>query len=339
MPLNISIDVDGTLLEANELPALNVREDLLKLKSKGHRLQLRSTGGADYAKKMAAKHNVADLFESYATKPDVVIDDIPESARPVATIKVDKNFLLHQAIELLESKVEGCLESVLCPSQELIQLVTDLREYTPQARTILYDFIPGGFPMLPIPFFGNIESARVITVGLNPAVTEFSKHREWDAPLETTDLTFRLVNYFRLANSKYPPPHGWFSDILEALYVLNCPYRIAAAHVDLCPWTSIAPQDVPQRYWDFIDAQMNAWLNRTIAHAKKTAKLVIILQSPNPSPQQIERQTRAKQIIEGTFGENWQGKVTVVQKHRLVSWSLREKSHLIPLIDFQNTIG
>ena len=211
--------------------------------------------------------------------------------------------------------------------------------YALQSRILLHDFIPGGFPMLPIPFFGNIESARVITVGLNPAVTEFSKHRGWDSLLEANDLTFRLVNYFRLANIKYPPPHGWFSDILEALYVLNCPYQIAAAHVDLCPWTSIAPLDVPQRYWDFIDAQMETWLSRTMAHAKKNAKLVIIIQASNPSTQQVERQARAKQIIEDVFGENWQGKVFVVQKHRLVNWAVREKGNLIPLIDLQNVIG
>jgi len=235
MPLNISIDVDGTLLEENESPALNVREDILKLKAKEHHLQLWSTGGADYASKKAKEKGLADLFESYGTKPDVAIDDIPESARSIATIKADNKFLLHHAIELLDSKVEGCVESTLCPSPSLKQLVAEIQQGAGEARSRLGNLLIPTVPLHPIPFFGNIESAKVITIGLNPAITEFAKHRDWKFSLNEDDLSFRLVNYFRLAGISYPPPRCWFYDITEFLHIIGCPQKIASAHVDLRP--------------------------------------------------------------------------------------------------------
>jgi hydroxymethylpyrimidine pyrophosphatase-like HAD family hydrolase len=79
MPLNISIDVDGTLLDENENINPVTCEKLRQLKSNGHRLQLWSTGGADYAHKTAVKHNLTNVFASYATKADVAFDDILES--------------------------------------------------------------------------------------------------------------------------------------------------------------------------------------------------------------------------------------------------------------------
>jgi hypothetical protein len=339
MPLNISIDVDGTLLEANELLALNIREDLLKLKGKGHHLQLWSTGGADYAKKIAAKHNLADLFESFATKPDIAIDDIPESARPVATIKVDSKLLLHHAIELLESKVEGCVESVLCPSPSLKQLVAEMQAGANNAKAKLGDLLIPRVPFHPIPFFGNIESARVITVGLNPAITEFDKHREWESSLDEDTLAFRLVNYFRLAGIQYPPPHGWFSEMSEFLHIVRCPQKNAAAHIDLCPWTSIAPIGLTtarrNRFWELVDEQMGLWLAKTIHHAKHTARLIIILQSPEPSRFERERQARTKQIIERSFG-TWSGKIRIKKKEELIEWGWEHKKSLRDFIGLPN---
>jgi hypothetical protein len=34
----------------------------------------------DYAKSMAARHGLEHLFESYASKPDIIIDDMPATA-------------------------------------------------------------------------------------------------------------------------------------------------------------------------------------------------------------------------------------------------------------------
>jgi hypothetical protein len=341
MPLHISIDVDETLLESSGLPAVTIREDLIKLKSKGHCLQLWSTGGADYAKKMAAKHNVDDLFESYAAKPDVAIDDIPESARPVSTIKVDNKFLLRHAIDLLESKAEGCVESALCPSPSLKQLVSEMQAEANEAKGRLGDLVIPRIPFHPIPFLGNIESAKVITIGLNPAITEFAKHRKWEPSLDEEELTFRLVNYFRLGGIKYPPPHSWFSEISESLHIIDCPQKIAAAHVDLLPWTSIAPIGLTaarrNRFWNLVDEQMEHWLARTLTHAKQTVKLIVILESPEAGDFERARQTRIKHIIQNALGA-WKGHIRVKKKEEIVEWAWKHKTSLRDFIGLSNVV-
>ena len=341
MPLNISIDVDGTLLDEYENVHPEVRNQLGALKNEGHRLQLWSTGGADYARRRATEKVMTDLFESYATKPDIAIDDLPESARPVATIKVGNDFPINQALELLKSKVEPCVETVLCPSPSLIRLVADLQNTADNARATLGNLLHPNVPVHPVPFFGNLESARVISIGLNPAITEFSPHRSWNETLDANDLTFRLVNYFRLAGINYPPPHPWFSEITEFLHILKCPQKIAAAHVDLCPWTSIAPigltAEQRRRFWTLVDEQMETWLARTLTHARQTAKLIIVLESPYPTGFEIERQKRIVNIIRESF-VGWDGTIEIQNKENLPDWAWQNRQDLRQLIGFSNII-
>jgi hypothetical protein len=342
MPLNISIDVGGTLLEAGEQPPPDIREHLQRLKSQGHHLQLWSTGGVDYALRKAKAQGLADLFESFATKPDVAIDDIPESVRPVATLKVDDKFLLAQAIKSLESEIEGCVESVLCPSQALKEFVAEMQKEKSQVRATLGDLLIPGTPLHPVPFFGNIESAHVITVGLNPAITEFGKHRGWKSALVAEDLTFRLVNYFRLAGICYPTPHSWFGDISEFLHIIGCPQEIATAHVDLCPWTSIAPIGLTaprrNRFWNLVDEQMERWLVRTLTYAKRTVKLVVILESPNAGPQEEARQVRTKGLINEAFGAGWRGKIRIKKREDLVDWAWMHRTAFRKFIGLSRVI-
>jgi phosphoglycolate phosphatase-like HAD superfamily hydrolase len=81
MPTNVCIDVDLTLVdEAGELlPGVN--EALLKLREADCRLTLWSAAGAEYARSVAMRHSLDRLFEGFAGKPDVAIDDEPESTR------------------------------------------------------------------------------------------------------------------------------------------------------------------------------------------------------------------------------------------------------------------
>ena len=74
---NIFVDVDLTLVDANKNLLPGAAEALAKLKDRGCHLFLWSTNGADYAVKIAALHRLADLFEGFAAKPDIVIDDMP----------------------------------------------------------------------------------------------------------------------------------------------------------------------------------------------------------------------------------------------------------------------
>ena len=352
MPLNISIDVDETLLDENGDLIPQVREKLLQLKSKGHRLQLWSTGGADYAIKTAMKFELTDLFDSYATKPDVAIDDIPGSALPVAILKVDKAFRLCDAIAMLQTDLENCIEAAILPNRELVGHVAEIQETfatIPQQTRQLLSIKP-----CPIPFFGNLDHARIVTVGLNPSSTEFAEWRGWDAKCNLDELTSRLVNYFRLANVKFPPPHAWFGEILEASYILRCPHAIAAVHVDLCPWATIAPttlcrldREQPLQngttrreiFWNFIDNQMSAWLGKTIRRCCNSAKLVVILQSNNPTDFELARQARAKEIINAALGQGWQGTLEIKSKEQLSDWTLQNKDELRALIDFPNVIA
>ena len=333
--------MDGTLLDEHENVHPDVRNQLGALKKEGHRLQLWSTGGADYARRRATEKGMTDLFESYATKPDIAIDDLPESARPVATIKVGKDLPINQALVLLKSKVERCVETALCPSPSLIQLVADLQNTAGSARATLGDLLLPNVPFHPVPFFGNLESARVITIALNPAITEFLPRRSWNEPLNANDLTFRLVNYFRLAGLNYPPPHSWFSDITEFLYILKCPQKIAAAHVDLCPWTSIAPSrltgEPSDRFWSLVDEQMETWLARTLAHSRQTAKLIVILGSPNPKKYEKNRQIRMNEIIQKQFA-GWDGTIEILNKESLPDWAWQNRTTLRQLIGFSNIV-
>jgi hypothetical protein len=77
---NIFIDVDLTLVDANGRLLKGAREALVKLTMKDCHLFLWSSVGVEYAKKMAVLHHLTDFFEGYASKPDIIIDDMPQTA-------------------------------------------------------------------------------------------------------------------------------------------------------------------------------------------------------------------------------------------------------------------
>jgi hypothetical protein len=78
--VNIFVDVDLTLVDANGKILAGAKEGLEKLKAKGCHLFLWSSVGVDYAKKVAILHGLTELFEGYASKPDIIIDDMPTTA-------------------------------------------------------------------------------------------------------------------------------------------------------------------------------------------------------------------------------------------------------------------
>ena len=79
---NIFVDVDLTLVDAGGNLLDGVREALQRLKEKGCHLYLWSTVGVEYARTVAARHRLSGLFEGYAAKPDIIIDDMPSTAIP-----------------------------------------------------------------------------------------------------------------------------------------------------------------------------------------------------------------------------------------------------------------
>ncbi len=78
---NIFVDVDLTLVDANGRLLNGARESLQQLQTAGCHLFLWSSGGAEYARKVAERHGLTGLFEGFAAKPDIVIDDMPATAQ------------------------------------------------------------------------------------------------------------------------------------------------------------------------------------------------------------------------------------------------------------------
>src|SRR6476661_6677588 len=75
--VNIFVDVDLTLV--NELGGIlpGAADSLRRLKQRGCHLFLWSTGGGDYCRTVAERYQLADLFEAFLPKPDIIIDDMP----------------------------------------------------------------------------------------------------------------------------------------------------------------------------------------------------------------------------------------------------------------------
>ena len=59
----------------------------------------------------------------------------------------------------------------------------------------------------PIPFFGSLASARILTFGLNPSAGEFAVGRSWPAQLSAEALAKRLVGYFKGEPDVTSRPH------------------------------------------------------------------------------------------------------------------------------------
>lgn len=93
---------------------------------------------------------------------------------------------------------------------------------------LFYDDIP----IVPIPFFGKISKAKIITVGINPSAREL-KNNNWNSVMTAYDINKKLIGYFE------DNPHEWFSVWEEALNEINYSYKNGtAAHVDICPWAT-----------------------------------------------------------------------------------------------------
>jgi len=76
---NVFVDVDLTLVDANEKLLDGAREGLQQLKDAGCHLFLWSTCGTEYCHKVAQLHRLTGFFEGFSAKPDIVIDDMPST--------------------------------------------------------------------------------------------------------------------------------------------------------------------------------------------------------------------------------------------------------------------
>jgi hypothetical protein len=119
--------------------------------------------------------------------------------------------------------------------EHLYRTLSDLNEEAPRVRASYSDLFDPTLDTIPIPFFGNVLTAKVITVGLNPSDGEI-KGRGWPQPVTPTVVYDRLVNYFNNTQFRAYP---WFSTWERGLGELGVSYADGtAAHVDLCPWAT-----------------------------------------------------------------------------------------------------
>jgi hypothetical protein len=76
--LIVYVDVDDTFVRSvghKRIPIKNTLDHVRALKNAGATLYCWSTGGADYARESAQEFGIADCFDGYLPKPNVMIDD------------------------------------------------------------------------------------------------------------------------------------------------------------------------------------------------------------------------------------------------------------------------
>jgi hypothetical protein len=76
--LYIYVDVDDTIVRSiglKRIPIPSVIQHIRDLKSQGTTLFCWSSGGAEYAKSSSEEFGIADCFEAFLPKPNVMIDD------------------------------------------------------------------------------------------------------------------------------------------------------------------------------------------------------------------------------------------------------------------------
>jgi hypothetical protein len=275
MSQNIYIDVDGTLLNSNEGVDPRAKEILRKIRLKLNEypdsgLYLWSGAGGDYARSKANEHGLAEFFSGFAGKPDVIIDDNPSSVSPRRTVLWRGDCQWQSLIPTMFTEFS--------PSNGLIALVDEIiktiaQEDMDQTMFELYDekFLDRN----PIPFFGDLENAEILTLAVNPSPTEFHKDRRWKPEMEAKELSFRLVNYFRLWN---PPYHGWFTSLETILRQNNSSYLSNTAHIDLSPRATRVMskfRNDPTKFLQIMDTDAKRWLPKLLQLAKKAKQIRI----------------------------------------------------------------
>jgi|GEM_PF-759093 len=278
MSLNVFIDVDGTLLNSNEGVDPRAQEILRQIRMKLNAehpdsgLYLWSGAGGDYARSKAEEHGLAGFFSGFAGKPDVIIDDNPFSVSPRKVILWHDDYQWQNLISSMFTKFS--------PSDELIELMDEIIKTTAQEDVDkkisgLYDRQFPNTKINPIPFFGDLENAEILTLGVNPSPTEFIENRCWKPQMEAGELSFRLVNYFRLRN---PPYHGWFEPLETMLRHDNCSYLSNSAHIDLSPRATRKMGEFrcnPTRFLKMVDDDAIRWLPRLLDLATNKRKIRI----------------------------------------------------------------
>jgi len=108
-----------------------------------------------------------------------------------------------------------------------------------------FDSFPPNVLPWPIPFFGHVFNADVLTVGINPSCGEFENNR-WKDITKSSQVEERLLSYFKCKI----PAHPWFETWEAALNKIDASYypnaKYLAAHIDLSPRVTLPVSKVDQ---------------------------------------------------------------------------------------------
>ncbi|MGD1089525.1 MAG: hypothetical protein ABR955_12490 [Verrucomicrobiota bacterium] len=147
--------------------------------------------------------------------------------------------------------------------QQIQEFGAEIRQRTSNSPSDFPELFKIGEPKYPIPFFGNLLKAEIVTVGLNPSADEF-KNRSWQDGFSEKFLTDRFLNYFS-------DPHKWFERWNEALCELVGAPSYAkgrVAHLDISPraTSSFGVYNKTQaEQFEVMLRQDIAWLFQTLA--------------------------------------------------------------------------
>lgn len=162
-------------------------------------------------------------------------------------------------------------------TDDIDTLLQDLLSKAPSVRGSYAELFRPHSPTIPIPFFGEIDSAKVLTIGLNPSCTELDD-RGWAKEIGPSALAYRLRHYFKLDVA----PHQWFKKWSAPLAHMDVSYQAgSAAHLDICPWATMPMSQVADqaRFTQLVQESVSAF-ERSLLLAKN-ARLVLMAGSVN----------------------------------------------------------
>ena len=114
------------------------------------------------------------------------------------------------------------------------QFIEKLMNERLTVKTEFKDLFDSETPIVPIPFFGDITKAKIITIGANPSAAEL-KINSWSEDMSPNQIMNKLLGYFS------ENPHKWFDTWENALQKIGYSYKDGSvAHVDLCAWATMS---------------------------------------------------------------------------------------------------
>jgi len=217
--------------------------------------------------------------------------------------------------------VSGAAAADTQPGQHLVSFTEACQIRSLAVHEKYVGLFPKGIPTHPMPFFGQLERARVLTVGLNPSTTEFEVWRCWPNELSAEGLAQRLHNYFRL---KYPQPHPWFAGLHEGLSIIECSYDTGAAHVDVSPWATFGPRHATKcnmldRYQTLLASEAG-FLSDSVEFCSNL-KLVIVLIAD-----------RERDLAISAVRKHFDGKIETQRRDQFADWVWKNKRDLADLV-------